>query len=236
MFYWPLLESILLSQLYSHNKEGGIRTKKSALDNPVYLFLDRISDLVVLNVLWLLFCIPVITVGASTKAMWAVHLAIAAKTEPSVSALFVSEFRHQFRRSTLTFLLICSAAAILAIDFLYAPIFGNTVGDVIRAVVIAFFVILLWLGIYVYPIQMTFGISIRKSIKKAFLLSLLHLPGTIVMSLIFLLPALILFWKLSLTVYLIPIYILIGFSLLFFGAASVMNKVIDKYRTTDTPK
>jgi uncharacterized membrane protein YesL len=206
------------------------------LDNPVYLFLDRISDLVVLNVLWLLFCIPVITAGAATKAMWAVHMAIAAKTEPSVSTLFVSEFRHRFKKSTLTFLLIGGAAAILAIDFMYAPIFGNTAGDVIRIAVIAFSVIVLWIGIYVYPVQMIFEISIRESIKKAFLISLLNLPGTIVMGLIFILPALILFWKLSLTVYLIPIYILIGFSLLFFGAASVMNKVIDKYRTTDTPQ
>ena len=39
-------------------------------DSPIMSFLARVADLVILNVLWLLCCLPVVTAGASTTAMY----------------------------------------------------------------------------------------------------------------------------------------------------------------------
>ena len=38
-------------------------------DSPFWSFMSRIADLVIVNILWLVFCIPVFTIGASTAAM-----------------------------------------------------------------------------------------------------------------------------------------------------------------------
>ena len=43
-------------------------------DSPFWSFMSRIADLVIVNILWLVFCIPVFTIGASTAAMYRVTL------------------------------------------------------------------------------------------------------------------------------------------------------------------
>ena len=39
------------------------------LEGPLFQYLSRVGDLIILNALFLLCCIPVVTVGASTAAL-----------------------------------------------------------------------------------------------------------------------------------------------------------------------
>ena len=39
-------------------------------DSPFWSFMSRLADLIILNLLWIVFCIPVVTIGASTTAMY----------------------------------------------------------------------------------------------------------------------------------------------------------------------
>ena len=48
--------------------------KKISMDNPVFRAMGRAADLFVLNILFLLTCIPVITIGAAQSALYAVTL------------------------------------------------------------------------------------------------------------------------------------------------------------------
>ena len=43
-------------------------------DSPFWSFMSRLADLIILNLLWIVFCIPVVTIGASTTAMYRVTL------------------------------------------------------------------------------------------------------------------------------------------------------------------
>ena len=43
-------------------------------DNPVWRFIGKLGDLVLLNLLWLICCIPVFTAGAATTAVYYVTL------------------------------------------------------------------------------------------------------------------------------------------------------------------
>ena len=58
------------------------------LDNPVMQFLSRIFDLVVLNVIFLVFCIPVVTAGASLSGLYYVSLKIVRGEEPYIWRYF----------------------------------------------------------------------------------------------------------------------------------------------------
>ena len=46
------------------------------IDNPIMQFISKIFDLVMLNLIFVLSCIPVITVGASLSALYYVSLKI----------------------------------------------------------------------------------------------------------------------------------------------------------------
>ena len=39
-------------------------------NSPVMAFLNKMTDLILLNVIWLIACIPVVTIGAATTAMY----------------------------------------------------------------------------------------------------------------------------------------------------------------------
>ena len=60
--------------------------KSSSIDNPFFRLMGAIGDLVVLNILWLLCCLPVVTAGASTLALFAIVHKIAAGEDYRISA------------------------------------------------------------------------------------------------------------------------------------------------------
>lgn len=44
------------------------------MDSPVMRFLSRLCDLMILNILCLICCIPIVTIGASITALYSVTL------------------------------------------------------------------------------------------------------------------------------------------------------------------
>lgn len=70
-------------------------------DNPVIRFLGRLFDLVVLNIIFLLLCIPVITIGASITSLYYVLLKIVRGEDPYILRSFFKAFRQNFFQSTV---------------------------------------------------------------------------------------------------------------------------------------
>ncbi|MFQ9510793.1 MAG: DUF624 domain-containing protein, partial [Lachnospiraceae bacterium] len=44
------------------------------LDNPVWRFIGKLVDVALLNLLWIICCIPIVTIGPATTAMYYVTL------------------------------------------------------------------------------------------------------------------------------------------------------------------
>lgn len=70
--------------------------------------LTRIFDLILLNILWLLTSIPVVTLGAATAALYSVLLSAAEKKEGYIVRDYWKAFRRNFKQSTIVWLFCCS--------------------------------------------------------------------------------------------------------------------------------
>lgn len=93
------------------------------LESPVMLKASRIASLVQLNLLWLLCCLPVITIGPATTAMnYVIFQYHTGRTDLVVQPFFKS-FRRDFRQSLLLGLPVTLIAALLAFNALY--IYGS---------------------------------------------------------------------------------------------------------------
>ena len=57
-------------------------------DNPVWRFIGKLGDLVLLNLLWLVCCIPVFTAGAATTAVYYVTLKLVRDEDDSTIKSF----------------------------------------------------------------------------------------------------------------------------------------------------
>lgn len=87
------------------------------IDSGFYKFISRFFDLVKLNFLWLLFCLPVITIGASTTAAYGVALKMVDDEESYIARSFVREFKRNFKQGTVLGLIFIVATYAIYLDY-----------------------------------------------------------------------------------------------------------------------
>ena len=71
------------------------------MDSPVMRFLSRVCDLMILNLLCLICCIPIITIGASITALYSVTLKMVKGEETYIVKGFFHALKQNFKISTI---------------------------------------------------------------------------------------------------------------------------------------
>lgn len=148
-------------------------------NSPVVIFLNRLFDLLILNWIFLLACLPIITIGPALTALYTVTLKLANHESPYISRTFFNSFRKNFKESIFlwfpllfgflffgTDLYIVHTQLDASLLFLQYPIFF-------------FLFCLISIIIYAFPLFAIFDNSLAKTTKNALLLSLSNLPLTI---------------------------------------------------------
>ena len=97
-------------------------------DNPFFMFMSRIWDLMILNFLAVLLCLPVITAGASVTALYYITLKMAEDRESHIYRSFLKAFRDNLVQSTAIHLIVTAAGAVLLLDFWYFVLGGRAPG------------------------------------------------------------------------------------------------------------
>ena len=91
-----------------------------SVDNPVWRFIRKIGYLWLLNILWVLTSLPVITIGASTTALFYACMKLQGD-EGYPTANYFRSFRENFRQATIIWLIYAAVGALLV----YGLIFWN---------------------------------------------------------------------------------------------------------------
>ena len=157
------------------------------VDGPVLQFVNKIVYSVYLNILWFLCCIPVITVGASTTALFYVTLKISKNEEGNITKAFFRSFRKNFRQGTLICLILLDAGIILGVDgyVLYHMRFENVFWTLCTAVFFvaaaAYAVILM----YIFPLLARFDNTIGAMFKNSLLIGARFLFCTLLMAVVY---------------------------------------------------
>ena len=93
-------------------------------DNGFMPVLYKISNLFLLNILWILFSLPIITAGAAAAALYTVTLKMCRNKESYICRSFVKAFLKNFRQGTLIWLAYAAVGGILYFN-LYAAASGK---------------------------------------------------------------------------------------------------------------
>lgn len=157
------------------------------LDGPILQFINKIVYSVYLNILWFLCCIPVITVGASTTALFYVTLKISKNEEGNITKAFFRSFRQNFRQGTLIWLILLAAGIILGVDgyVLYHMRFENLFWTLCTAVfcvaAIAYAIVLM----YIFPLLARFDNTTGAMFKNALFIGIRFLFCTVLMAAVY---------------------------------------------------
>lgn len=151
-------------------------------DNPVWRFIGKFFDIMVLNILWFVCSIPVFTIGASTTAAYYVTLKLVRDEDSGTVKSFFKSFKENFKQATMIWLILLVVGLILGFD-LYFFINVQTEVSNFRTIMIALFggitIIYLAISLYIFPIQSRFYNNIKKTFFNAFFMSIRHIFHTI---------------------------------------------------------
>lgn len=88
-----------------------------SVDGALYRFLTRLWDMIKLNFMWLLFSLPIVTVGAATVAAYTVTLKMVDEQEGYVARQFVKAFKENWRQGIPMGLLALFCSYAVYLDF-----------------------------------------------------------------------------------------------------------------------
>lgn len=140
--------------------------------------MGRIADLVTLNLLFLLSCVPLVTIGAASTALYTVCFRIGTEREQGVCRSYFQAFRENFKQGTILWLIL---ALFLITGFLNTLLLYSLEGGLHYLFLLTAILVVLAVMMfsYAFPLVSQFSNDIRSTLKNALFLSLGYLPRSI---------------------------------------------------------
>ena len=146
------------------------------IKNPFWQCMNKLFDVVVLNFMWILFSLPVVTAGVSTTAVYSVSFKMLRGDSCSVVKGFWAAWKANIKQATVLGLIVYGLSVLLALDLLYFFMLQGFITGALRYVICIVLTLLLIValasGIYVFALQALFENTVKETLKNALLLAL----------------------------------------------------------------
>jgi len=152
--------------------------------------ISRLGDLVILNILFLVCCIPIVTIGASITAMYSVTKKMVEEREGYILKSFFKAFKENFRQSTVMWLILLVSGMIVSADLYICNhvMQEGLLQTFAKGFLLLAFLLIVFVALYALTLQCTFENTIKNTLKNALLISLGHTPWSLLMSVLALSP------------------------------------------------
>ena len=200
-------------------------------DNPIMEFIAKIFDLILLNLIFIFSCVPIITIGASTSALFYVTLKMVRGEDPYIWQNFWKSFRQNFKQGTLIWIFSILVFIFLGMDFYIINSQNTSLFAVVRILLWIVCAVALSVFLYVFPVISHFVCTTKQALKNALLMTFGHLPYTLMM---LALAGLLLFLCSSSSKLFAMIVVLsgiCGFSVVSFVYSIMFDRIFQKYES-----
>lgn len=199
-----------------------------SMDNAFFRIVGKMVDLVWLNILTVIFCIPVVTAGASLTAMYYVVMKMVKKEEGSITKDFWKSFRENFKPVTGIWLVVLAVLCFYVCDmYLLKQGVMDGYGSLLTATRIGISAILIFVYLmlcYIFPLMARYDNTVKATLKNAVLLLFGFFPKSVSMGIIYLFPIALML----LSDYFIFIWLLWGLSFPGFCCGQLMVGIFEK--------
>lgn len=207
------------------------------LDNPVFQLLEKIFNLMVANLLFILCCIPVVTIGASVAGMLQVAQDQIFNEDQPVIRRFFSAFRQNFKQATaawlmlLIFLIGMGGNAMLIIAYL-----NGWVSQILKIVVGVLVALVVCIMSYLFPLITRYRNSMREHLNNSLILTVAKLPRTILMAVLNTIFFWISFFSMQMFLSTMVFWFVFGFAFIAYTDTRILSPVfrqMEKENTVD---
>ncbi|MCR5250806.1 MAG: DUF624 domain-containing protein [Lachnospiraceae bacterium] len=190
--------------------------------------LGVFGDLFELNVLFVLSCIPVITIGAALTSLYTVTLRMVRHEDGSIRKQYFSAFKSNFKRATGYWLLFLAASFVIWVEMIYALNFEGTMPQFYMVFIIVELVFLSMVLAFLFPLTARYENSFWGTIRNSFLLSVSNMGSWIKIALAWGVPLGVTIYRPFIFFYTWYLWLFIIFGLIAWGTAHTVNKVFKR--------
>ncbi len=154
------------------------------MDNPFFTALGKLCDMLFLSVIWLVFCLPVVTIGPANTALYYAIVKVIRRERGYLFREFFKSFKLNFKRGAIIGVVLTIMFIVLGFDMVWA--YANlgssgSTGSILFGVFVAITVLLVCFSCYVFPVLSRFDMTVKQLIKAGTFMSIRHLPSTLIM-------------------------------------------------------
>ena len=198
---------------------------KSKAMNPVLDFINTLCNFVALNLVFLITCLPVITIGTALSSLYYVTLREARGEYGYLVRTYLREFKNNFKKGTIAFAILFLIGAILLFNIAFWFGTGTMPATILTGVLIAAMIGWFLIFTHTFPLIGRFENSTKQTLKNAFGLAMSNMKATFALIII---DAFVFF----LCLFLSPmklIMVLFGFAFTAYCQSFVFKKVFEPY-------
>ena len=198
------------------------------MDSPLMLGLTKLANLLWLNLLTLLCCVPIITAGAAFTALDSMCLKLVRNEEGYIVKGYFKAFKENFKQSTILWLLLILAYGIIISDIYVINNAGVSFPLIVNIAIVIVCALVTFTAMFLFPMQAKFENPIKITIINAMKASLMNFPQTLIMVIVLLIfPVLIYFFSNFIT-----LALLFAFSSHAYISALLYNKFFARMEET----
>ena len=198
---------------------------KTKLMNPVLDFINTLCNYVVLNLVFLITCLPVITIGTALASLYSVTLREARGEYGYLVRTYIKEFRRNLKSGTAAFAILFIIGAVLLFNIAFwfglGGIPAGVVTGLLAIAIIAWFLIFT----YTFPLIARFENTTRQTLKNAFCLMMSNAKATFALLLIYIAVICFCFFLEPMKI----LMVLFGFAFIAYCQSFIFKKIFEPY-------
>lgn len=157
-------------------------------DNVIHIFLNKLGDIIVANLLFLVCCIPIITIGPALTALYHCMLRTVKGNNNGTTKTFFRAFKENFRQSLIVWLGLLAVGFILFLNIRFLQNTASVVSKPLFYVSLGIAGLVIILALYIFPVIAAFANTTMNLLKNAYVFAFLHFPSTLAIAVISILP------------------------------------------------
>lgn len=198
-------------------------------DSNFMRFVILLSHLTLLNIIWTLCCLPVVTAGAATAAQHYSALKLS-QEDTHVFRNFKDGFKQHWKRSSLFWIvvLILSAAFGMGIYILTTAVVPGK--DILITVSTLAFLTMVLILLWFFPVMVHFTGSFKEILFNSFVFTFMYAPVTLIAAALYVIAGLLCIrYRIA-----AGLFLVFGQSLIVYANLALFHTVFKKYKTSGT--
>ena len=182
------------------------------LNGSIITALTRIFDIITVTVLFLLCCLPVVTIGAASSAMYATMIALAGDQCTGVARYYCDAFRSNFKQATILFFPVLLVGAVVAVDITVCWGFemdGSMILAIMQGLTVFCTCLYVAMSIYIFAGIAIYRVTWKQAVMNALYWCFRKLPSTLGLVLLtaVIFVSVVILWFFSVPVIMVCLYL-----------------------------